>query len=59
MAMHGAEFLRKSKELLAIDGVPPPDIQYNPYGYLYLADEKGAEQLQENWLLQKYVVTTL
>lgn len=55
MSMFGAEFLRKSKELLSIEGVPPPDIQYHPYGCLYLADQDGAAQLQENWLLQKYV----
>ncbi|OXA59009.1 FAD-dependent oxidoreductase domain-containing protein 1 [Folsomia candida] len=53
MSMFGADFLRRSRELLALDGVPPADIQYHPYGYLYLADEKGAAQLQENWLLQK------
>jgi len=54
MALHGAEFLRKSRELLSIEGIPPPDIQYHPYGFLYLADEAKAEQVQENWLIQKY-----
>ena len=57
MSMFGADFLRRSRELLALDGVPSADIQYHPYGYLYLADEKGAAQLQENWLLQKFVAT--
>jgi FAD-dependent oxidoreductase domain-containing protein 1 len=54
MALHGADFLRKSKEILSIEGAPPPDIQYHPYGFLHLANEEGAAQLQENWLLQKY-----
>jgi len=52
MSLFSAEFLRKVPELLACDGHPAPDVQFNPQGYLFLASEAGAEQLQENWKLQ-------
>jgi len=54
MGIYAAEFFRKSSQLLQVEGMPPPDIQYHPYGFLQLADENTAEQLEENWLLQKY-----
>ena len=31
----------------------PPDIQFNPQGYLFMATEKGAEQLQKNYEQQR------
>jgi FAD-dependent oxidoreductase domain-containing protein 1 len=52
MSLFGAEFLRKSKQLLAVEGRDPPDVQFHPHGYLFLATEKGAQQLTENYRLQ-------
>ena len=55
LSLYGAEFLRKSKALLSIDGEETPDIQFHPHGYLFLASENGAEQLITNHKLQTYV----
>lgn len=52
MSLYGAEFLRQSKKLLSGENLEGPDVQFNPYGYLFLASEKGAEQLIENHKLQ-------
>jgi FAD-dependent oxidoreductase domain-containing protein 1 len=53
MSLYGAEFLRKSKKLLAYEGQDEvPDVQFHPHGYLFMASEKGAEQLQANHKLQ-------
>ncbi|XP_055614396.1 FAD-dependent oxidoreductase domain-containing protein 1 [Uranotaenia lowii] len=48
MSLYGADFMRKAKEHLGED----VDVNFTPYGYLMLASEKGAEQLQENSKLQ-------
>jgi len=53
MSLFGAEFLREAKKLLAVDGQEPPDVQFHPHGYLFLASENGAEQLTQNHKLQK------
>ncbi|ODN02183.1 FAD-dependent oxidoreductase domain-containing protein 1 [Orchesella cincta] len=53
MARFGTDFLRRVPRLLECDGSPPPDIQYHPYGFLQLADEAKAEELQESFLIQK------
>ena len=53
MSMYSAEFLRKVPELLGVEDGPAPDVQFNPQGYLFLATAEGAEQLQENHILQK------
>lgn len=34
----------------------PPDICFQPHGYLFLATEKGAEQMIQNHRLQTYVL---
>ena len=52
MSLYGAEFLRKSKKLLSGEGLECPDVQFHPYGYLFLATEKGADQLIANHNLQ-------
>ncbi|KAK2577489.1 hypothetical protein KPH14_003586 [Odynerus spinipes] len=51
MSLYGAEFLRNINEHLAIDGEPPVDIQFHPYGYLMLAtDSAGCVGLdKEGW----------
>lgn len=53
MAQFSREFLRKVPEKLACGNEPAPDIQYHPYGFLVLADEEHADELQESWLMQK------
>lgn len=52
MSLFGADFIRNAQEYLGIDGEPPIDLQFRPYGYLYLASEAGAQQLTENSKLQ-------
>lgn len=53
--MYGMDFMRRSHELLAVEGLDTPDMQFNPCGYLTLASEEGYEQLRENYEVQKYV----
>ena len=53
MSLFGADFLRNIKKYLTVEGHDPPDICFTPYGYLLLATEKGAAQLEENSRLQK------
>ncbi|XP_055547441.1 FAD-dependent oxidoreductase domain-containing protein 1 [Wyeomyia smithii] len=48
MSLYGAEFLRDVKQLLGSD----VHVNFTPFGYLMLATEEGAEQLQENSKLQ-------
>lgn len=55
LSLYGMDFLRKSPELLAVEGMDPPDVQFNPSGYLTLASEAGVEQLKENFTVQMYV----
>ncbi|CAL4060222.1 unnamed protein product, partial [Meganyctiphanes norvegica] len=53
LSQYGMEFLRNVPKNLAIEGQdPPPDINFNPHGYLSLASEAGVRQLQENHYLQ-------
>ncbi|PNF23904.1 FAD-dependent oxidoreductase domain-containing protein 1 [Cryptotermes secundus] len=53
MSLFGAEFLRNINQHLSVEGHDPPDVQFTPCGYLFLASEKGAQQLEENAKLQK------
>lgn len=55
LSMYGMNFLRKSTQLLAVEGMDPPDMQFNAAGYLTLASEEGYEQLKENYEIQRYV----
>ncbi|XP_053692776.1 FAD-dependent oxidoreductase domain-containing protein 1 [Sabethes cyaneus] len=48
MSLYGAEFLRDVKKLLGSE----VDVNFTPFGYLMLASEQGAEQLQQNSKLQ-------
>ncbi|GLV38883.1 lethal (2) 37Bb [Carabus blaptoides fortunei] len=49
MSLFGAEFLRNIKKHCGEDN----DVYFSPYGYLLLASEQGAEQLQKNSKLQR------
>lgn len=48
MSLYGADFLRNVKDHLGNDVA----VNFTPFGYLMLASEQGAEQLQENSKLQ-------
>lgn len=48
MSLYGAEFLRTIKEELGDD----VDVHFNPYGYLMLASDEGAETLIANSQMQ-------
>ncbi len=39
--------------LLFVSDMDPPDIHFNPQGYLVLASESGAARLEENFKTQK------
>ena len=55
MSLFGAEFIRNINDYLGIDGQPPIDPYFHPYGYLMLGTEKGAEQLIQNSRLQNFL----
>ena len=38
--------------LLAVVDTEPPDIHFNPTGYMFLASEKGAPTLENNYEMQ-------
>lgn len=48
MSLYGADFIRRSKEFLGDD----VNVNFQPYGYLTLATEEGAQTLKENSRLQ-------
>ncbi|XP_071501753.1 FAD-dependent oxidoreductase domain-containing protein 1-like [Diadema antillarum] len=52
MSMYSAHFLRNLKQNLCVDDADPPDIQFNPQGYLCLASEKGADIMRDNYKTQ-------
>ncbi|KAH6945253.1 hypothetical protein HPB50_007681 [Hyalomma asiaticum] len=53
LSMFSAEFLRNVKQNLSVLDFDPPDIQFQPHGYLFLASEKGAEQMLKNAEMQQ------
>jgi FAD-dependent oxidoreductase domain-containing protein 1 len=53
MSMYGCEFLRDAHRNLSVLGQDPPQVNYNPHGYLFLATEEGAAQLEENHQQQR------
>ncbi|XP_050529128.1 FAD-dependent oxidoreductase domain-containing protein 1-like isoform X2 [Daktulosphaira vitifoliae] len=55
LSMYSAEFLRNIKDHLSIPEHEPPNVNYNPSGYLYLATEKGANTMLKNHEVQKKV----
>uniref|UniRef100_A0A182X2Y4 FAD dependent oxidoreductase domain-containing protein n=1 Tax=Anopheles quadriannulatus TaxID=34691 RepID=A0A182X2Y4_ANOQN len=48
MSLYGADFMRNSRDYLGDD----VDLNFTPHGYLLLASEAGAEQLEQNSKLQ-------
>ncbi|XP_064649513.1 FAD-dependent oxidoreductase domain-containing protein 1-like isoform X2 [Lineus longissimus] len=53
MSMFGADFLRNIKQHLSVFDMDPPDVQFNPQGYLFLATKAGADCLEKNYKLQR------
>jgi len=52
MSLFGADFLRKAKRTLHVHDVEMPNLNFQPHGYLFLATEKGAEQMERNHQVQ-------
>ncbi|XP_014233268.1 FAD-dependent oxidoreductase domain-containing protein 1 [Trichogramma pretiosum] len=56
MSLFGAEFLRNINDYLGVEGEPPIDVQFQPYGYLSLASTpESAEVLMKNSELQNEI----
>ncbi|XP_054719885.1 FAD-dependent oxidoreductase domain-containing protein 1-like [Uloborus diversus] len=53
LSMYSAEFLRNVKRHLSVLDDDPPDIQFQPHGYLFLASEAGVQQMIKNHEVQK------
>ncbi|KFM73149.1 FAD-dependent oxidoreductase domain-containing protein 1, partial [Stegodyphus mimosarum] len=53
LSMYGVEFLKNIKQHLSVSGDDPPDVQFQPNGYLFLATEEGAKQMIQNHKIQK------
>nr|XP_037269760.1 FAD-dependent oxidoreductase domain-containing protein 1-like [Rhipicephalus microplus] len=53
LSMFSAEFLRNVKQNLSVLDFDPPDIQFQPHGYLFLASDKGADQMLKNAEMQE------
>ncbi|XP_078605728.1 FAD-dependent oxidoreductase domain-containing protein 1-like [Branchiostoma floridae x Branchiostoma japonicum] len=47
MSMFSSHFIRNIREYLSVYEEDPPDVQFNPQGYLFLATAEGAEQLKQ------------
>lgn len=56
LSQFSAEFLRDIKDYLTIPEHDPPEINFNPSGYLFLATKDGADTMLKNHKLQKYVI---
>lgn len=53
LSQFSAEFLRNIKDHLTIPEQQPPEINFNPSGYLFLATKNGADIMLKNHKLQK------
>lgn len=53
LSMFSAQFLRNVKRNLSVLDFDPPDIQFQPHGYLFLASEQGVEQMTKNLAVQE------
>jgi len=53
MSMYGASFLRDAHRNLSVIGKDPPEINFNPQGYLFLATEEGAALMEESHRIQR------
>lgn len=55
LSMFTTNFLKNIKQHLSVLDMDPPDIQFNPQGYLFLASPEGAEQLVLNAKMQREI----
>lgn len=53
LSLFSAQFLRNVKRNLSVLDFDPPDIQFQPHGYLFLASEGGVEQMTKNLAVQE------
>ncbi|XP_025413960.1 FAD-dependent oxidoreductase domain-containing protein 1-like isoform X2 [Sipha flava] len=53
LSQFSAEFLRDIKDYLTVPDQDPPEVNFNPSGYLFLATKKGADTMLENHKVQK------
>ncbi|CAN7992996.1 unnamed protein product [Ixodes hexagonus] len=53
LSLFSAQFLRNVKRNLSVLDFDPPNIQFQPHGYLFLASEGGAEQMVKNLDVQE------
>ncbi|XP_065293865.1 FAD-dependent oxidoreductase domain-containing protein 1-like [Dermacentor albipictus] len=53
LSLFSAEFLRNVKQNLSVLDFDPPDIQFQPHGYLFLASEEGVGQMVKNSQMQE------
>ncbi|MBN3300456.1 FXRD1 protein, partial [Amia calva] len=54
LSLSSAEFMRNINEHLDVMNEDPVDLQFNHSGYLFLASERGAELMEENYRTQRY-----
>uniref|UniRef100_A0A8C9VXU3 FAD-dependent oxidoreductase domain-containing protein 1 n=1 Tax=Scleropages formosus TaxID=113540 RepID=A0A8C9VXU3_SCLFO len=54
LSLASAEFLRSINEHLGVLNEDPVDLQFNHSGYLFIASEKGAGIMEENYRTQRY-----
>ncbi|KAG9351738.1 hypothetical protein JZ751_022989 [Albula glossodonta] len=54
LSLASAEFMRNINDHLSVLNEDPVDLQFNHSGYLFLASEKGAEIMEENYRTQRY-----
>lgn len=54
LSQFSAEFLRDIQKYLTIPEQQPPEINFNPSGYLFLSTKNGADTMLENHKIQKY-----
>lgn len=53
LSLDSAEFMRNIRSHLKVEGQDPPDIQFQPSGYVFMATEKSADILEDNVKLQR------
>lgn len=54
LSQFSAKFLREIKDYLTIPENEPPEINFNPSGYLFLATKNGADTMLNNHKIQEY-----
>ncbi|MGH0142615.1 UNVERIFIED_CONTAM: hypothetical protein FKN15_033026 [Acipenser sinensis] len=55
MSMFSCDFMRNINEHLDVMNEDPVDLQFNHAGYLFLASENGAEIMEHNYNIQRYL----